>query len=182
MSADEYLKQVVAKYTVDTSEYSNVRRTALALKSCGEAWAGGCLRSVTISGSFAKLTAVSSLLGGGSDIDLFISLTSNCKGTMRELYDGLYAYLVDKKFTATRQNVSVGVKVGNVAIDLVPAKRQRWDRTRTTRSTSAAVTRGRRQTSKPTSQVCFGPDTPAKIQGAEDLEAPPPPRVPFVLS
>ena len=62
----------------------------MAFKSLAEQWAANCLRSVAVSGSFAKLTAVSSSLAGGSDIDLFISLTSNCNGTMKELYERLY--------------------------------------------------------------------------------------------
>ena len=124
MSADEYVDHIVAKYQVDTRENSQVYQTAMAFKTLGEGWAGQCLRFVTPSGSFAKLTAVSSVLAGGSDIDLFISLAPNCKGTMKELYEGLYGFLVGKGFQVKRQNVSLGIKVGNVAIDFVPGRLQ----------------------------------------------------------
>jgi hypothetical protein len=124
VSADEYVNRIVDKYQVDTSTNGMPYVTAMALKSLAEAWAGNCLRSVTVSGSFAKLAAVSSSLAGGSDIDLFISLVSNCNGTMKELYEGLYDYLVAKNWQAKRQNVSLNIKVSNVAIDLVPAKHQ----------------------------------------------------------
>lgn len=116
MSADAYVNQVVDKYAVDTGPHSPLRKTAMAFMGVGEEWAAGCKRSVGISGSFARLTAVSSSLAGGSDVDLFISLTSNYNGTMKELYESLYAFLVGKKFTAKRQNVWLGIKVGNVAI------------------------------------------------------------------
>ena len=43
---------------------------------------------------------------------------------MNELYESLYQFLVGKKFTVKRQNVSLGIKVGNVAIDFVPGKHQ----------------------------------------------------------
>lgn len=124
MSADEYVNSIVDKYAVNTGENSQVRKTALAFKGLAEEWASGCLRSVGVSGSFAKLTAVSSSLAGGSDIDLFISLTSGCQGTMKDLYEGLHSFLVAKKFTVKRQNVSLGIKVGNVAIDFVPGRHQ----------------------------------------------------------
>ena len=124
VTPDEYVNRIVDKYQVDTGDHSPIRQTAMAFKGLGEEWASGCLRSVGISGSFAKLTAVSSSLAGGSDIDLFISLTSNCNGTMKELYESLYAFLTGKNFTVKRQNVSLGIKVGNVAIDFVPGRHQ----------------------------------------------------------
>jgi hypothetical protein len=124
VSADDYVNQIVDKYAVDTSQNSVVYKTAMTFKTVAEQWADQCLRSVSVSGSFAKLTAVSSSLAGGSDIDLFISLTSTTKQTMKELYEMLYQYLTDKKFTVKRQNVSLGIKVGSVAIDFVPAKHQ----------------------------------------------------------
>jgi hypothetical protein len=124
VSADEYVHSIVAKYEVDTSEHSHVYKTAMAFKTLGEQWASGCLRSVGVSGSFAKLTAVSSTLAGGSDIDLFISLSQNCNGTMKELYDSLHAFLTGKNFNPKRQNVSIGIKAGNAAIDFVPGRHQ----------------------------------------------------------
>jgi hypothetical protein len=124
VSADDYVNGIVGKYQVDTTTNGTPYVTAMAFKGLAEAWAGNCLRSVTASGSFAKLTAVSSSLAGGSDIDLFISLVSNCNGTMKELYEGFHDYLVAKNWQVKRQNVSLNIKVSNVAIDLVPAKHQ----------------------------------------------------------
>jgi hypothetical protein len=138
VTADEYVNKIVDKYQVDTGDHSSIRKTAMAFKGLGEKWASGCLRSVGISGSFAKLTAVSSSLAGGSDIDLFISLTPNCNGTMTELYESLYAFLTGKNFTVKRQNVSLGIKVGNVALISCPAD-TKVAPTRTTLSTSAAA-------------------------------------------
>jgi hypothetical protein len=43
---------------------------------------------------------------------------------MKELYEGLYAFLAGKGFTPKRQNVSLGIKVGDVAIDFVPGRHQ----------------------------------------------------------
>jgi hypothetical protein len=121
---DEYVNKIVAKYEVQTGENSVAYKTATGFKGLAEEWAGACLRNVTVSGSYAKLTAVSSSLAGGSDIDLFVSLTSSCNGTMKELYEKFHAYLTAKNWQVKRQNVSLGIKVGNIAIDLVPGKHQ----------------------------------------------------------
>ena len=124
MTPDEYVNQILTKYQVNTGTSSTPYVTAMAFKSASEQWAGSCLRSVAVSGSFAKLTAVSSKLAGGSDIDLFVSLTSNCTGTMKELYEKFYDYLTAKSLQVKRQNLSLGINVGGVAIDFVPAKHQ----------------------------------------------------------
>jgi hypothetical protein len=124
VSADDYVNRILNKYQVDTSTNGLPYVTAMAFKSLAESWAGNCLRSVAVSGSFAKLTAVSSALAGGSDIDLFISLVSNCNGTMKELYEGLHDYLIAKNWQVNRQNVSLNINVSNVSIDFVPAKHQ----------------------------------------------------------
>jgi hypothetical protein len=127
VSADEYVNKIVEKYQVDTSPQSTVYTTAMAFKGLGEEWAAAYRRSVVVSGSFAKLTAVSSSLSGGSDIDLFISLTSDTPPKMGELYEHLHQFLTGKGWAVKRQNVSLGIKVGNVAIDFVPGKHQGGD-------------------------------------------------------
>jgi len=83
-------------------------------------WAGTQLHSMQPSGSFAKGTANSS----GTDIDLFISLAANTTQTLKEIYESLALRLKNKGYTPRRQNVSLNIRVGNVDVDLVPAKRQ----------------------------------------------------------
>ena len=124
VTPDEYVNQIVQKYAVATGPQSTAESTATAFKTLAEQWGASCLRSVTVSGSYAKLTAVSGALPGGTDIDLFISLTSNTQQTMKELYEMLYKFLTDKGWAVKRQNVSLGIKVGNIAIDFVPGKHQ----------------------------------------------------------
>jgi len=124
VTPDEYVNQILTKYQMDTGTQSVAYTTAMTFKSLAEEWAAKCCRSVAVSGSYAKLTAVSSSLAGGSDIDLFISLASTTDGTMKELYEMLFKFLTAKGWTVKRQNVSLGIKVGNVAIDFVPGKHQ----------------------------------------------------------
>jgi hypothetical protein len=82
VTADRYVDQILSKYHVDAGTNSAAYRTAAELKGTAEQWAAKCLRSVSMSGSFAKQTAVSSRLAGGSDIDLFITSRTGVSGAV----------------------------------------------------------------------------------------------------
>jgi hypothetical protein len=83
------------------------------------AWAGNQLVSLEPSGSFAKGTANSS----GTDIDLFVSLSSSVTMTLKELYESLATKLSQSGYRPRKQNVSLGITVNGYEVDLVPAKR-----------------------------------------------------------
>jgi hypothetical protein len=117
MTGLEYVNKVLSDYAVAPTkalQYHKVFRPYIA------DWANGYLVDVKISGSSAKGTAVSS----GTDVDFFISLTSNLNTSLSEIYTSLYSYMSNKGFTVRRQNVSIGVDYNSDQIDLVPAKRQ----------------------------------------------------------
>lgn len=78
------------------------------------------MTSVFYSGSHAKGTAVKA----GTDVDLFISLKSTTTNTLKDLYNSLYSYLDNHGYEPRKQNVSIGIVLDNVEIDLIPAKRQ----------------------------------------------------------
>lgn len=72
------------------------------------------------SGSRAKGTAIK----GSSDIDMFLSITDReNEDTLKEYYNGLYAYLKRNGYNVRKQNVSIGLKYKGMDIDLVPAKK-----------------------------------------------------------
>ncbi len=72
------------------------------------------------SGSFAKGTAIH----GGTDIDIFASLSSAVTASLEEIYTTLFNRLRDEGFAPRMQNVSIGTKIGNYSVDIVPARRQ----------------------------------------------------------
>ncbi len=117
MSGLTYVENILKKYKV---------HPAIALEHYKfflpylKEWANGYLVEVKISGSSKKGTAVSS----GTDVDLFISLTSGTNNTLNEIYESLYTYMNGKGFVVRRQNVSIGVEYNGYQIDLVPARRQ----------------------------------------------------------
>ena len=82
-------------------------------------WYSGRLERVHNSGSFAKGTSIC----GEVDLDLFISLKPGTGKSLRTLYEGLYRCADREGLKPRRQNVSIGVEVDTVKVDLVPARK-----------------------------------------------------------
>lgn len=117
MTGLEYVNAVLNKYAVDPKKAAQYHSYFLPYI---REWANGYLVDVKISGSSAKGTAVSS----GTDVDLFISLTSTTNNTLNEIYESLFSYMNRKGFSVRRQNVSIGIDHNSNQIDLVPGRRQ----------------------------------------------------------
>ena len=60
----------------------------------------------------------------GTDIDLFVSLSSTTTETLREIYETLFNALASAGYQPRRQNVSMCIRYGSFDVDIVPAKRQ----------------------------------------------------------
>ena len=120
MSADQYLRGILDRERVDTGPFSPVRGVVQTLSPMLNRWAGQYLLSINPSGSFAKGTANRS----GTDIDLFLSLSSNTPDTLSEIRSTLRTQVTGSGYAVRDQNVSLGINVGSYKVDLVPAKRQ----------------------------------------------------------
>jgi hypothetical protein len=120
MTPDQYLQAILAREAVNTSATSPVLAVRQTLMPFLNGWAGQMLRSVQPSGSFVKGTANRS----GTDIDLFISLSSQTSETLKQLYTMLANRLRANGYAPEEQNVSINIKVGGYGVDLVPAKHQ----------------------------------------------------------
>jgi hypothetical protein len=120
MIPDDYLLGILRREAVDSGPNSPVLAAQTMLMPLLNGWAGAYLSGVNPSGSFAKGTANQS----GTDIDLFISLSSTTPNTLKEIYESLFANVQHAGYTPKRQNVSINIRVGGYNVDLVPAKRQ----------------------------------------------------------
>jgi hypothetical protein len=120
MTAGTYLQSILYREAVDAGPSSPVRDVIATLQPYIGTWAGQYLTGMNPSGSFAKGTANKS----GTDIDLFISLSSTTPNTLKEIYDSLFQKMTEAAGSPKRQNVSINVKVNGYSVDLVPAKRQ----------------------------------------------------------
>jgi len=120
MSADVYLQNILNREAVDTGPFSPVRGVQATIYPIIQKWAGNRLLSLHPSGSFMKGTANK----GGTDIDLFISLSEQTTETLKEIYDKLFNTVKANGYAPKRQNVSINVRVNGYSVDLVPGKRQ----------------------------------------------------------
>lgn len=85
-----------------------------------QSWGNEYLISVKPSGSFAKGTAVPN----GSDVDIFLSVSSTCQDSLGYIYNSLFNALSNSGYSPRRQNVSIGIKVAGYDVDVIPARRQ----------------------------------------------------------
>lgn len=121
MTSNDYVISVVKKHALPAQlDIDTVLYVINPMKRVIAEWAGNCLCETKISGSRAKGTAIDL----STDLDLFISLSSNTSNTLKEVYNSLYNWVTSKGIEARKQNVSIGITYGGQKIDLVPAKRQ----------------------------------------------------------
>lgn len=119
-SANDYLASILTREAVLTGIFSPVQKAYELLKPAIDTWSNGYVSAVQPSGSFAKGTANVS----GTDIDFFLSIRSDVPNTVQEAYDYLANQLRLRGFAPRRQNVSIGLSLGSLSVDLVPARRQ----------------------------------------------------------
>lgn len=120
MTEDQYVESILTKYAVPRGSTSPAERLGSAIAGPIRAWAGTQLNELEYSGSYAKETGVH----GVSDVDLFISLKSNTKQTLKELFEGVMQVARDNGWSPRAQNVSVGITVNDTKADLVPGRVQ----------------------------------------------------------
>lgn len=120
MSSDQYLRNILAREHVDTGLYSPVRSVVTALSPMLIRWGNGFLLGVDPSGSFAKGTCNRN----GTDIDLFLSLSSSTPDTLSQVRNSLGNCLLQNGYQYRDQNVSLGINVAGYQVDLVPGTRQ----------------------------------------------------------
>ena len=80
---DEHIRMVLARHTVDTGLDSPVRGVQATIEPLLRRWGTQYIADIRLSGSFAKGTAVHA----GTDIDIFISLTSTLSAALQSIYD-----------------------------------------------------------------------------------------------
>jgi predicted nucleotidyltransferase len=119
LTPDEYIKLVLRNHSNAVSDIELQTALSVVVPHIRE-WAGKYLLEISISGSHAKGTAV----GSGSDIDLFVSISPEVQENLKLVYLSLYNWLLNAQLSPRQQNVSIGLTVNGIKIDLVPAKRQ----------------------------------------------------------
>lgn len=115
MSGLEYLNNIILKYTPrKPSVLQNFFPSNLQIFL--RPWAKAHDINVVLSGSTIKKTAISL----SSDLDYFVELPYVCNFTLEDMYEGLYKTLSSKYSNIRKQNVSIGIKVNDLKIDITP--------------------------------------------------------------
>lgn len=120
MTGDEYILSILNKYEVPRGPESAAEQAASRIAPKIQRWAGEWLASLTPSGSYAKQTAVH----GITDMDLFISLKPEMPGTAKKIYDELFTLAALHGWNPRRQNVSIGISIHGMHLDLIPGRSQ----------------------------------------------------------
>lgn len=118
--SDAYLRSILARMRVDSGPNSPVRGVQSVIRPSLQTWGGNFLVNMNPSGSFAKGTAIR----GGTDIDIFVSLSQETAVSLETIYSTLFNRLRQDGFNPRQQNVSIGIKVNGYSVDVVPARRQ----------------------------------------------------------
>jgi hypothetical protein len=120
MTPDQYVETILEKYAVPRGPASPAEQLGAAVSGHLRTWAGQQLNTLEYAGSYAKETGVH----GISDVDVFISLKSDTKESLKELYEMLVSLAQYNGWSPRRQNVSVGITVNGTQGDLVVGKVQ----------------------------------------------------------
>ena len=121
INGNRHVDSVLRNYQVARGEGTPVFEAGERLRGLIGQWYSGRLESVHNSGSFAKGTSIR----GGTDLDLFISLKSRTNGSLRRIFDGLNSHVESVGLRVRRQNVSIGVELNDVKVDLVPGRKHK---------------------------------------------------------
>lgn len=119
LNANRYVDEIVRKYEVEKGPGTAVYQAGERLRGLIQRWYAARLVRVHNSGSFAKGTSIR----GGTDLDLFISLKPRSGKSLKKMFDSLHRYADQEGLSPRRQNVSIGVEVNGVKVDLVPARK-----------------------------------------------------------
>lgn len=120
MTGDEYILSILKKHEVPRGPESPAEQAASRIAPKIQRWAGEWLAALSYSGSYAKQTAVH----GATDVDLFISLKPGMPGTLKKIYDELFTLAALHGWNPRRQNVSIGISVNGMNLDLIPGRMQ----------------------------------------------------------
>ena len=123
MLDDLYLMAVVAKHRVAEGPEATPERMRRQLAPALRCWGGRYLEGVSVSGSFAKGTAIRgvTLAPADVDVDLFLSLGPEAQDSLADYQAALARDL--REYQPMMGNVSVKVLVDNVKVDLTVGRR-----------------------------------------------------------
>ncbi len=118
---EQYVASIVEKYRVQVDTDSPAHRAADKILPLLKHWGKQYLLGLTLSGAYAKNTAVSL----SSHVDVLVLLTPVPGMEMKNVFWNLCEYLTEHNLDIHTRQVSVQVEQDGFRIDLIPACRER---------------------------------------------------------
>jgi len=119
-TVEQYAASVVEKYRVVPDPGSAPHRAADDLIPLLKQWGKQHLLGITLSGAYAKNTAITL----ASHVDMLIALSSVPGMGMKEVYWSLFEFLTEHDLKPKTRNVTIQLKNKGLAVDLIPVCRE----------------------------------------------------------
>lgn len=118
-TAEQYAASMVEKYHVDAGTGSPSHRAADHVIPLLKQWGKQYLLGLTLSGAYAKNTAVTL----SSHVDLLVALSPVPNTEMKRIFWSLFEFLTDQNLKCHTRNVSIQLACKGLSVDLIPAYR-----------------------------------------------------------
>lgn len=116
-TVDQYVATVVAKYHVEADTGSRSHRVADELVPALKQWGKQYLLGITLSGAYAKNTAIHL----SSDVDVLIAVSPVPNMDMKQIFWSLFEFLTDQNLRPHTKSVSIQVERNGLFVDVIPA-------------------------------------------------------------
>jgi hypothetical protein len=120
LSADEYLRGILAREAVDSSLASPLRTLESEVLRLVKGAVGDNVTGITTTGAFEKGTANKT----GRVVDFLVSFEPLAHDPIGELYELVYASLAGKGYQPKRNAVGITIELKNVLVDIIPGRRE----------------------------------------------------------
>lgn len=118
MTADDYLRQILAREAVEDGPGSPLRQLEAEIVGICSDWVGHDLMEVVPTGAFEKGTANRS----GIAIDFLATMRPDCPTPVDMLFESLLVRLEADGYAPVRRDVSVAIEIDGLMVDIIPAR------------------------------------------------------------
>ncbi|HET7890676.1 MAG TPA: hypothetical protein VFL34_04085 [Candidatus Sulfotelmatobacter sp.] len=120
LTVDQYAASIVEKYRIIPDTRSTSHHAADKVVPLLKQWAKQYLQGLTLSGAYAKNTAISL----SSHVDVLIALSPIPGMDMKSIFWSLFKFLSDQDLRPRTRDVSIRLETGKASVDLIPSCRE----------------------------------------------------------
>lgn len=119
VSASEYLREILDREAVDRAAAPDLSRLEAKITALCQAWGSRHVADVAPGGGFEKSMANRS----GISIDYVVWIHAQSERRIAEIYESMFSAFQRLGLSPVRRDVTLALNVGNMVVDLLPAKR-----------------------------------------------------------